>query len=313
MKEIISYGRFRCPELAPHKNRGMEITYIEKGMLEWMVEGEVERVEPGSIYFTLPWQVHGSVNPKEPDNVIWHVLFHLENDYPEPHERFEFAEFLGFSSAEMRTLSAAFASSQRHAFPATPAMRSLMPALVGELQSSHELREAHAISLLRTVLVELKRIVCGEAVDERVPTASEQAVQRLVQMLSSHCDQSWTLAQMAELCGIRRTRLSIVFQKLTGSTPMEYLGRLRMERAKTLLRETDIKVIDIAFECGFNSSQYFANTFKATTGMTPSEYRAHSAKLSAAEMQTWRDMDFRSEQEERKRVASFMSGEDRAD
>ena len=82
MKEIISYGRFQCSELSPHKNRGMEITYVEKGLLEWMTEGVPEKVKPGSIYFTLPWQVHGSVNPQEPDNTIWHVLFHLENDYP---------------------------------------------------------------------------------------------------------------------------------------------------------------------------------------------------------------------------------------
>jgi AraC family L-rhamnose operon regulatory protein RhaS len=309
MKEIISYGRFRCPELAPHKNRGMEITYIEKGMLEWMVEGVVERVEPGSIFFTLPWQVHGSVNPKEPDNVIWHVLFHLKDDYPQPHKRFGFAESLGFSPSETRTLSAALASSRRHGFPASPTMCRLMPALIGELQSSHELREAQVVSLLRMVLVELKRVVCGETVHEETPTASEPAVRKLVEMLSSHCDQSWTLAQMADQCGIRRTRLNTVFQKLTGSTPMEYLGRLRMERAKTLLRETDIKIIDIAFECGFNSSQYFANTFKHATGMTPSEYRTHSAKLTAAEMQTWRNVEFRSEQEERKRVATFTSGE----
>ena len=39
MNEFISYGRFQCTELAPHKNRGLEITYVEKGMLEWMVEG----------------------------------------------------------------------------------------------------------------------------------------------------------------------------------------------------------------------------------------------------------------------------------
>ena len=70
MKEIISYGRFQCSELSPHKNHGMEITYIEKGMLEWMVEGVREKVEPGSVFFTLPWQVHGSLNAKAPDNTI---------------------------------------------------------------------------------------------------------------------------------------------------------------------------------------------------------------------------------------------------
>ena len=55
MNEIISFGRFQCKELTPHKNRGMEITYIEKGMLEWEVEGVAEKVPQGSIFFTLPW------------------------------------------------------------------------------------------------------------------------------------------------------------------------------------------------------------------------------------------------------------------
>ena len=307
MKEIISYGRFQCKELAPHKNRGMEITYIEKGVLEWMVEGVPEKIEPGSVFFTLPWQVHGSLHPSEPNNTVWHVLFHLEKDYPQPHKQFCFPERLGFGIAEMRTLSEAFSSSVKHCFRATPAMRWLMPVLINELQSSHELGKAHAISFLRAVLVELKRIVSGEAVDTDTHTWSENKVQTLLAELSSNCDQQWTLKQMAEHCGIQRTRLNTVFQRLTGSTPMEYLSKLRMERAKTLLRETEIKIIDIALECGISSSQYFASTFKHATGMTPSEYRTHCAVLTADELRKWVNIDFRSEQEERRRVKNFSA------
>ena len=305
MKEIISYGRFRCSDLAPHKNRGMEITYVEKGVLEWMVEGRRETVEPGSIFFTLPWQVHGSLNPKEPDNTLWHILFHLEEDYPDPHKQFCFPESLGFSTSEMKTLSSALSASAKHCFPATPSMRKLVPELIAELQSSHDLRQAQSVSLLRMVLVELKRIVAGEAVNAETHSWSEQKVQSLLNELPTSCDQQWTLQQMAERCGIQRTRLNTIFQKLTGSTPMEYLSRLRMERAKTLLRETDIKVIDIAFECGFGSSQYFANTFKHITGLTPSAYRAHFTGLTDAELRNWSQVDFRSEQEELQRIRRF--------
>ncbi|WP_372808692.1 AraC family transcriptional regulator [Pontiella sp.] len=307
MNEIISYGRIQCRELSPHKNRGMEITYIEKGMLEWMVEGVPEKVESGSIYFTLPWQVHGSVNPREPDNMIYHVLFHLERDYPEPRPTFHLPKSFGFSKAEMEILSSTFAASPRHCFPATPAMRGLMPTLIGELQSTHALREAHTTTLLRAVLVELKRIVSGEVVDAGSYSYSEQRVQALIAALPAQCEQRWTLAGMAKFCGIQRTQLNKVFQKLTGSTPMEYLFRIRMERAKTLLRETDVKVIDIAFECGYGTSQYFANTFKQATGTTPSEYRKHFSGLSAAESRDWKNVQFRSEEEERRRIADFRS------
>ncbi|MDF7826732.1 AraC family transcriptional regulator [Pontiellaceae bacterium B12227] len=307
MKEIISYGRFQCRELTPHKNRGMEITYIEKGMMEWMVEGKPETIESGSIYFTLPWQVHGSVNPQEPDNTIWHVLFHLKEDYPSARSTFKFPKAFGFSDEEMKILSTTFSSSSHHCFPATPAIRGLMPTLIAELQSTHELRDAHTTTLLRAILVELKRIIEGEVVDTGRYTYSEQKVQALIASLPSNCDRQWTLAEMADDCGIQRTQLNKVFQKLTGSTPMEYLFRIRMERAKTLLRETDIKIIDIAFECGYGTSQYFANTFKQATGATPSAYRKNCGGLSAEESKDWKSIQFRTEEEERQRVQAFSS------
>ena len=305
MNEFISYGRFQCTELAPHKNRGLEITYVEKGMLEWMVEGVPEKVAAGTVFFTLPWQVHGSPHPWEPENILWHVLFHLEEDYPVARRQFRFPKSLGFSPREMKLLSTALAGSQRHGFRATPGLRSLVPELVTELQSTHELREAHARTLLRAVLVELKRIVKGEAVDEEKHTRSEKRTQTFITELPSTCDQRWTLAGMARHCGIQRTQLNKIFQKLTGSSPMEYLFRLRMERAKTLLRETDIKIIDIAFECGYGSSQYFANTFKQSTGMSPSEYRRHCKRLTATDLEKWAAIGFRSEQEERRRIQAF--------
>ncbi|MBT3192329.1 MAG: AraC family transcriptional regulator [Verrucomicrobia bacterium] len=305
MKEIISYGRFHCTELTPHKNRGMEITYIERGVMEWMVEGVPEKVEPGSVYFTLPWQVHGSLTPKEPDNTIWHVLFHLKEDYPTPRSAFEFHKALGFNKTEALILSSAFASSACHCFRATPTMRGLVPSLIRELQSTHELRDAHAQTLLRTILIEFKRIITGEAVDTETHSWSEKRVHQLLTDLSSTCDQKWTLAQMANACGLQRTRLNDIVRRLTGGTPMEYLGRLRTERAKNLLRETDMKIIDIALECGFGSSQYFANTFRHATRMTPSAYRAHCALLSREDLRKWQEVGFRTEREERLRVQNF--------
>jgi AraC-like DNA-binding protein len=312
MKEIISYGRFRCRELAPHKNRGMEITYIEKGMMEWMVEGVREQVEAGSIYFTLPWHFHGSVNPAEPDNIIWHVLFHLKEDYPSARSTFSFPKSLGFNEEEMKLLSATFALSRRHCFTATPAIRGLMPTLIAELQSTHELRAAHTATLLRAILVELKRIIAGEVVDTGRYTHSEQKVQALIASLPANCDQPWTLAAMADHCGIQRTQLNKIFQKLTGSTPMEYLFRIRIERAKTLLRETDIKIIDIAFECGYGTSQYFSNTFKRATGATPSDYREACSGVTAEKPMNWKSIQFRSEEEERQRVQSFSSNREKS-
>lgn len=305
MKDIISYGHLPIKELSPHKNKGMEITYIEKGSLEWMVEGETEKVEAGSIFFTLPWQVHGSLMPTEPVNQTWFVLFHLDMDYSTPHSLFNFSKELGFTPQETQLLSSTFASSRQHCFRATSSMRTFMTSLVSELQSAHTLWEAHAKSLLRAVLVELKRTIAGKAIDEEIYTPSEKKVRNLVMELSSNYGHDWTLDSMSEYCGIQRTQLGKLFQKITGSTPMEYLYRIRIEQAKTLLRRTSLKVIDIAYECNYASSQYFANVFKQAVGITPTKYREISRENFKSDSEGWKDMRFRSEAEELQRVDEF--------
>lgn len=307
MKEVVSFGRLHCKELSPHKNRGMEITYIEKGSLEWMVEGVAEKIESGCVFFTLPWQVHGSLYPMEADNTIWHALLHLEQDYSKPRRQFRFPTSLGFNPAEMKILSETFSASPKHCFSATATMRKMIPELIYELQNTQDLRRAHSISLLRVILVELKRTICGETSDHELNGQSGKKVRHLLTELSSNCDRQWTLEQMADRCGIRRTYLNTVFQKLTGSTPMEYLASLRISKAKTLLRETKGKVIDIALECGFGSSQYFSNTFKQVSGMTPSEYRTHCTSLTADDLRKLSSINFRSEQEELRRIKAFGS------
>lgn len=98
----------------------------------------------------------------EPENTIWHVLFHLEKDYPKPRDRFCFPECFGFSPGDMKILSQTFTASARHCFRATPAIHWLMPALINELQGSYALGNIHSISLLRALLIELKRIVTGK-------------------------------------------------------------------------------------------------------------------------------------------------------
>jgi AraC-like DNA-binding protein len=96
-----------------------------------------------------------------------------------------------------------------------------------------------------------------------------------------------------------------IFQNLTGSTPIEYLLRIRIEQAKMLLRRSDMKVIDIAYDCGYSSSQYFANSFKHATGFTPSEFRENGLSLSNVESMDWENIKFRSEEEELLRVRDF--------
>ncbi|MCL2209227.1 MAG: response regulator [Treponema sp.] len=84
---------------------------------------------------------------------------------------------------------------------------------------------------------------------------------------------SISLYSTASYVGISPNHLSAVFVKETGENFIEYLTKIRLEKAKLLLQNTDMKSSDIAYETGFNDPHYFSHIFKKNVGISPKEYR----------------------------------------
>ena len=80
-----------------------------------------------------------------------------------------------------------------------------------------------------------------------------------------------TLAAVAHLSVSQFGR---VFKEVYGETPHRYLQRRRVERAMTLLRQTDRQVTDVAWDVGFASLGTFSRTFSNVVGCSPTEFRA---------------------------------------
>jgi len=89
---------------------------------------------------------------------------------------------------------------------------------------------------------------------------------------------------IAKAVSLHPVYLQRVFKQSRNVTLMQYLRELRIEKAKMLIRNTDIPIIDISGYVGINSRQYFNYVFKNRTGRTPVEYRkkAYPVKLSGA-------------------------------
>jgi AraC-like DNA-binding protein len=73
-----------------------------------------------------------------------------------------------------------------------------------------------------------------------------------------------------------------MFKKATGLTFTEYLGRVRVEKAKQLLLNPHVRVSEVAFEVGFQSLSQFNRVFKRITGQSPTDYRDRLPRTSAA-------------------------------
>ena len=64
-----------------------------------------------------------------------------------------------------------------------------------------------------------------------------------------------------------------MFKKETGQTFINYLNNYKIERSKDLLKNTNMTLLDISLEVGFNNQSYYSTIFKKYTNMTPHEYR----------------------------------------
>jgi AraC-like DNA-binding protein len=86
-----------------------------------------------------------------------------------------------------------------------------------------------------------------------------------------------TLPAFAARVGLSERHVSRLFQLELGKTFREHLAELRLERAKALLRETRMSVIEVAGETGWSSLAHFNAVFRRRVGSTPSQFRGNAA------------------------------------
>lgn len=89
----------------------------------------------------------------------------------------------------------------------------------------------------------------------------------------NYASQDTCLRLVAEEVHLSPNHFSTIFSQECGTTFIEYLTNVRVEAAKKLLKETEMKGADIAYECGFSDPHYFSFIFKKTTGVSPREYK----------------------------------------
>lgn len=89
----------------------------------------------------------------------------------------------------------------------------------------------------------------------------------------NYCDPNISLISVSKHVGMSPAHFSTIFSQTLGKTFISYLTSMRIERAKELLAQTDMKLSAIAMEIGYNEPNYFSHVFKRNEGVTPKEYR----------------------------------------
>lgn len=111
-------------------------------------------------------------------------------------------------------------------------------------------------------------------VHDQPPTPRGSALEPVLTWMEENCAKELTLEDVAAYAGMSTRTLNRRFREQTGTTPLQWLLRVRVRRAQHLLEATGHAVDRIAGEVGFGSPTAFRERFKRVVGTSPNAYRA---------------------------------------
>jgi AraC-like DNA-binding protein len=120
---------------------------------------------------------------------------------------------------------------------------------------------------------EKKRLLCSENYKQAFDERGNKRMAEVYSFIRENYSSQVTLEKISKIAHMSPFAFSRFFKKNSGAGFVEYLNRVRTNKACYLLRETDYQVHDIAVECGFGSISNFNKQFRKTEGISPRDYR----------------------------------------
>jgi AraC-like DNA-binding protein/quercetin dioxygenase-like cupin family protein len=228
------------------------LIYVQRGRAVWEIEQEAYELSPGALLVVPPgvWHEARSLTRRITIGSI-HVLVRM----PGGQDVFELlrppvvrrAEAGGFLE---RYLNLALAEWDR------TDLRWVLPALGqwSRLIVPEMLREDAAAGRLR-------------------PQALDPLIAYLLEELNRRLEEAVSLEELARWAGYTPQHINRVFRRALGLTPLQYLARMKMDRAAVLLAEGELTVKAVARRVGVDDAYYFSRLFKQRFGRSPAQYR----------------------------------------
>ena len=156
------------------------------------------------------------------------------------------------------------------------AIRRLMTLLSEEVRVGGPSGKLYSDSLAHALAV--RYLLLGERpthkkADSAVSALPPYALKRVLEKIEHSFQSEVRLASLAEEAGYSRGHFLKMFRTSMGMTPHRYLLKRRIDHALSLLKRRELRIIDVAAECGFSSQAHLTHAFREQVGVTPADYR----------------------------------------
>ncbi|MGN0593125.1 MAG: AraC family transcriptional regulator [Ruminococcus sp.] len=252
-----------------HWHRNLEILLIHKGTCRVTVSHTEYAAQAGDIFIINQEALH-RIDSDDPALSYGAYIFPLHA--------------LSFSSEDCAERSLRQLLEGQWLFPsyisaADPLSHLLSPLLDSILAAQTEKFNGYALfikaQLMRFIaeLMKENRLVRSEGAAAVSGERKNERLKQILAFINTHCSSALSLSVLASEFHISEKYFSRYFIAASGQTFTEYLNRCRIEKACRLLRETDMSVLDISMEAGYENISYFIRVFRRQEGCTPLQYR----------------------------------------
>ena len=260
-----------------HRNEGVEVAFLESGTMPFLVEDQPHLLQSNDLTITRPWQVHRLGDPFVASSRLHWVIFDV--GVRRPNQTWQWPEWVHLARRDLAEITDALRHMEAPVLSANRDIRRCFRRIARLVE--HHRRGSHTSHLavyLNELLLLLLELLRGSrpSLDRRL-SGRRHTVDLFVRDLARNPEslrEQWTVAAMAEQCGLSASTFKRYCRDLTNMTPMNYLTRCRVEAAaQRLLDDPAVSVTDVAFQVGFNSSQYFATVFRRHMHCSPRSFR----------------------------------------
>lgn len=271
--------------LEAHRNEGVEITFLETGVMDFTVDQHHFEVHAGDFTVTRPWQLHQLGRPNiGPGRLHWLIL---DVGVRRPNQEWRWPAWVTLTPADRAALTRQLRHNE------TPVWKSSLEIATAFRGSAECIRRWNHPHVESQMVNRLNQLLLGllDAATQRQTlenpelTSRSRTVKLFLHDLANHATSSgepWTLGKMAAQCGMGITSFSKYCRELVNTGPVEFLNHCRLDHAARRLKANPkVAVTETAFESGFNSSQYFATSFRRRFRTTPRAYRDAQLTLPA--------------------------------
>ena len=260
--------------MEPNIHDFFEMVYMKKGRMIFEISGQPVDMGPNDIVIIKPNQYHRFMVKSEPGCEFIVLSFKFENKINGEYSEVSLEDFLNFVSNKETGPFITLKVSQKNE------IITLLDRILKERESNEVGSEFLNYLLILELFVFVSRALKMEwenSIKEQSPKLKE-LIQIAVNYINNNYERDISLSDIAKFVFLSPSYFTRAFKEEMNISPISYLLKVRIERAKELLAETDQKVSDIALSVGFSNQQRFNEIFKKHVSTTPLQYRRQVKK-----------------------------------